>query len=211
MRYKYDKLFYGRISASFDLKRKFQIFTTFMKPYFLIIILIIINSCQKNQEPVKLDKIIFNTDDSGCWGLCPIYHLEIKSDLTARLFIEKFLYYDSICYQTNFEQCDLKQDSSKIGYFRGKIDPYEYSRMKNFIEKNRFDTIQNDLSKKDCNDGLYQKYIFYFSQNTRKEIVYNCSGNKQLDSLSAMLYQIIEKNELERTDETFFLENIKLQ
>src|SRR5690606_15172093 len=176
----------------------------------MIFLNIIPMSCQRNQETPNLDKIIFNTDDSGCWGLCPIYHLEINNDLSARLYVEKFLYYDSICYQTNFEQCDLKQDSSKIGYFEGKIDSDKYSRMKNFIEKNRFDTIQNDLRKTDCNDALYRKYILYFDRNQRKEILYSCTENKQLDSLSAMLYEIIEKNELKRTDEIFFLENIKL-
>ena len=165
-------------------------------------------SC-KQQEDIKLEKIIFNTDDNGCWGLCPIYHLEINNDLNTRLYVEKLLYYDSTCYETNFEYCEPKTDSSKIGYFKGKISLQDFNNINEFIIRNRFDTIQNSLAKMDCNDVLYKKYILYFNQNQRKEIHYRCAENIQLDSLSQLLYKFIEKNKLERTNDSFYLENIK--
>jgi len=181
-----------------------------MKSFWCLFILIFaLNSCKK-EDNLKLEKIVFNTDDSGCWGLCPMYHLEINENRIARLHVEKFLYYDSTCYKTKFEYCEPKSDSSKIGYFEGKINPKEFIQIKSFIERNRFDTIQNNSAKTNCKDGLHEKYILYFNQNIRKEIVYNCIENPQLDSLSKMLFQIIDKNQLKRTDKSFYLENIDL-
>lgn len=182
----------------------------FVKIQILIASLLFIISCQKNQDTVYLEKVILNTDDSGCWGLCPIYHLEINENRSVRLYVEKSLYYDSICYKTNFEECVPKPDSSKMGYFKGKVNEDYFRLIKNFIEKNRFDTIQNRPNMTNCNDGLYNKFIFYFSPNNRKEVFYNCFGNPQLDSLSDILYQLIDENELERTNDSFFIENSKL-
>lgn len=172
---------------------------------FFIILLI---SCGKAQEEIKLKKIIFNTDDNGCWGLCPIYHLEINDDLNVKLHMEKFLYEDSTCYKTKFEYCEPKTDSSKVGYFKGKISLNEFNKISEFVTLNRFDTIQNNSAKMNCNDALYKKYILYFNQNQRKEIHYRCAENSQLDSLSDYLFDLIDKNDLERTQESFFIENV---
>lgn len=178
---------------------------TLLTSLFFIIFFV---SCTQ-QEDIKLEKIIYNTDDYGCWGLCPIYQLELTNDLTARLHVKKFLYYDSICYKTDFEYCETKTDSSKVGYFKGKISQKQFNEIKQFIERNRIDTVQNSSAKMDCNDALYEKFILYFTQNQRKEIHYRCAENMQIDSLSLLLHNFIEINKLERTNESFYLENIE--
>lgn len=183
---------------------------TFLKTSIVFLLAIIfINSCTRNKEAIELEKLIFHTDEDGCWGPCPEYHLEISDDLQTRLWIEKETYFDTIYHVSDLRNRGDILDSSKLGFYEGKISTDVFQNFKSLVENTRFDTIQNNSRKTDCNDALTKRIILYFKGNIRKEITYSCEENWQLDSISNLVYRFIDEHQLTKTDERFFLEDFK--
>jgi hypothetical protein len=175
--------------------------------YYLLLFTII--SCHSKNEELELDKIIFHTDEYGCWGQCPEYHLEISQNLKTRLWIEKETYLDTIYPLNDMRNRGHLVDSGKLGYYTGKIPVKSFQQIKDLIEKTRFDTIRNSTDKTNCHDGLTKQIILYFQGNKRKEILYSCGENWKLDSLSNLIYSFIDDHHLIKTEKSFYIEDFK--
>ncbi len=173
--------------------------------YFFLLFSII--GCDRNDKKLEFEKIIFHTDENGCWGSCPEYHLEISNNLYTRLWIEKETYEDTIYPLQDIRHRGYLIDSTRLGYYEGKISPEKFLPIKNLIVQTRFDTILNSSEKTQCNDALTKRFILYFKGNQRKEILYNCTGNGQLDSLSKLFYSFINNHQLTKAENSFFLED----
>jgi len=175
--------------------------------YYLLLFTII--SCHSKNEKLELEKIIFHTDEDGCWGPCPEYHLEISKSLKTRLWNEKEAYLDTIYPVHDLRNRGYLIDSAKLGYYKGKISQERFQQIKNLIEQSRFDTIQNSSDKTNCHDALTKRMILYFKGNKRKEILYSCGENWQLDSLSNLIYSFIDDHHLIKTEKSFYIEDFK--
>uniref|UniRef100_UPI0037445DD3 DUF6438 domain-containing protein n=1 Tax=Chryseobacterium schmidteae TaxID=2730404 RepID=UPI0037445DD3 len=53
---------------------------------------------------------------------CPTYYLEIKSDKTFQLFAEEVFKEDTSIF-------DFELDSSRMGYFKGKLDDANFQNL----------------------------------------------------------------------------------
>lgn len=179
------------------------------KTFYYFLILCSIIGCKAKNENLELEKLIFNTDEYGCWGPCPEYHLEISKDLKTRLWIEKETYFDTIFPINDLRNRGDILDSAKLGFYEGNISKDRFQNFKNLIESTRFDTIQNNSNKTNCNDALTKRIILYFKGNHRKEILYSCAENWQLDSLSNLVYDFIQNHNLDKTEKSFYLEDFK--
>lgn len=179
------------------------------KVFYYCLILCPMIGCMTKNENLELEKIIFHTDENGCWGPCPEYHLEISHDLQTRLWIEKETYLDTIYPVNDMRNRGYILDSTKLGFYKGEISKEVYQNFKDLIENTRFDTIQNNSSKTDCNDALTKRIIIYYKGNNRKEITYGCVGNWQLDSLSHLVYRFIDDHQLTKTGNRLYIEDFK--
>lgn len=181
-----------------------------MKKVFIIkLILFTIISCQPKNEKLELEKFIYHSDENGCWGPCPEYHIEISNDYKTRLWIEKETYFDTILPVNDMRNRGYIIDSAKLGYYTGKISLENFQQIKNLIEQTRFDTIQNSTDKTNCNDALTKRMILYFKGNKRKEILYSCAENWQLDSLSNLVFYFIDNHSLTKIETSFFIEDFR--
>ncbi|AZA74821.1 DUF6438 domain-containing protein [Chryseobacterium indoltheticum] len=95
-----------------------------MKNTLLIIILFSFVGC--TQENPKFDKIIYKT--TSCFGTCPTYYLQINSDKTFQLFAEEV-------FKDDFSIYGYELDSSKMGYFKGKLDDATFQNLNKKIQK----------------------------------------------------------------------------
>ena len=181
-----------------------------MKVFIPFLLALFLLSCNKN-ESLNISKIVFHTSDYNCWGLCPIYHLEINKDGNSRLHIEKFNQYDSTSFKTNFEITKEVPDSNKIGFYSGKLNQNKLKFINDFIIQNKIDTVKNTKNKMKCFDGPTFHFIINYENNTRKEISYNCSNNEVLDSLSNLLLEVVENNDFKKIEKSFFIEDINIR
>lgn len=95
-----------------------------MKNTLLIVILFSFIGC--TQENPKFDKIIYKT--TSCFGTCPTYYLQINSDKTFQLFAEEV-------FKDDFSIYGYELDSSKMGYFKGKLDDATFQNLNKKIQK----------------------------------------------------------------------------
>jgi len=95
-----------------------------MKYLYLLIIAFLICGCAK--ENLMFDKITYKT--TSCFGTYPTYYLEINSDKTFKLFAEQI-------YKDDFSIYGYELDSSKIGYFKGKLDDVTFKNLNQKIQK----------------------------------------------------------------------------
>lgn len=161
------------------------------KTFFLILLMICIGSCKRNEQKFSLEKIIFHS--SMCFGTCPSYHLEIKRNRDTRLHSE-----------TVFKQgYDYQEDKEKIGYFIGSIDSNYFKNIENLIKKIGIDTIKFDNVT--CCDGSVKKIIVYY--NGKRKVLESMLPPKESKELIELLYFICENNQLRKTDKKFKIEN----
>lgn len=72
------------------------------------------------------DKITYKT--TSCYGTCPTYYLEINSDKTFKLFAETV-------FKDNTSIFDFELDSTKMGYFKGKLDDKSFQNLNQKLQK----------------------------------------------------------------------------
>lgn len=152
----------------------------------------------KRVDDMKLEKIIFHT--SGCFGHCPIFHSEIDSAKGFRLFSE---YVD----ETPDIHTELysNPDSSRIGYFTGNVSDLLYKRLENELQIVGLGDLKFDGV--DCCDGSVVTIIVYY--NGKKKFFKSMFPPKEASKLVSILRQITESTTVERTSETFEIENEK--
>ena len=163
-----------------------------MKKKILIAILILFSGCENK---IKFEKIIYHT--GMCYGSCPIYHLQVDNKKQLLLFAERV-------YKDNQENISWEIDSSKIGYFVGKVPDSLYSKLKFEIENIGIDTLtfSNNISCADCPP---KSLIIYFD-NKRKSLRSSVPPIKSY-KLFDVLDKICELSKMKRTNKEFKIEN----
>lgn len=141
---------------------------------------------------VKLGKIIFHTTE--CYGFCPVYHLEIDSNKNAKLFSE-------IAYKSGEKRSHIK-DSSKIGYFQGRIADTTFKKLVNEIQTIGIDSLTFDGAN--CCDAPIKTIIIYYN-NKRKYLQSMFPPNKAR-RLVSLLYEICSVNTFRPIHDKFEIE-----
>ncbi len=153
---------------------------------FLIISLFVF--CAQLGKAQIFEKITFQS--SYCFGTCPVYHLELKADKTFKLHAETV-------FLENSQSREL--DSSKMGYFIGKIDQKTYDK---FIAAFQ----QSDMCKltfdgvKCCDGSLISMTINY--DGIQKELVSMFPPNIAYP-LIEVLYEICQTSAKKRVNSNY--------
>ncbi|WP_298393510.1 DUF6438 domain-containing protein [Flavobacterium sp.] len=155
--------------------------------------LLIIGCASKKKEP-QFDKVIFHT--SKCFGTCPEYHLEINDNKEIKLFIEKAYIKRTL-------------DTSKIGYYKGKLGNETYDELTNLIKtidlqksgiiepKQEPNTITN-------NEGT-QLSVLLYNNKKRKPIIYIYPAG-HWRKLMKFVYEVAADDKLIKTTEKLNIE-----
>ncbi len=155
----------------------------------------VLENLTSNDKTVKLEKIIFHT--TGCWGYCPTYHLQIDSTRNIDLYSE------SVYLQK--EGFRSIQDSTKIGYFNGKLPKTKYDNLIVILESMGLDTLKSNEAT--CCDGSIITLIIYY--NGRRMYIHSMFPGEIFESIILSLYDICEKSKLQRIDQHFEIEGEK--
>ncbi|GGF08168.1 hypothetical protein SAMN05443634_10331 [Chishuiella changwenlii] len=168
----------------------------------------ILISCSTGNDK-KIEKLIFHQYGQDCFGLCPTYHLEIKQNNEVRLHIETFPTYAPICKETGFRECNVVNDSSKIGFYKANLNTSEVSFIFNYLDSVRIDTMQNYTF--DCSDDITVSYL-YFTPNKSKKLLYECPSVRDylLNGLTEFLQNLVSENKFQKTNEYFKIEDLKI-
>ena len=156
-----------------------------MKKYLLIIVLGLFAQLGRTQI---FEKITFQT--SYCFGTCPVYHLELKADKTFKLHAETV-------FLENSNSREL--DSSKIGYFTGKLSRKMYKKfIYNFRKSDVGSLTFNGV--KCCDGSLITLKIYY--DGMQKELI-SMFPPKQAEALLDVLYEICRTSPMKRVNSNY--------
>jgi len=156
-----------------------------MKKYLLITLFGLFTCIGKTQI---FEKITFQT--SYCFGTCPVYRLELRADKTFKLHAETV-------FLENTQTREL--DSSKMGYFVGKVDPKTYAKFLTAFQQSDMCNLMFDGVK--CCDGSLITLIVNYD-GTQKELV-SMFPPKQADVLLDVLYEICQYPKMKRVNSTY--------
>lgn len=140
----------------------------------------------------KFEKIIFHTTE--CYGFCSVYHLEIDSNKNAKLFSETV-------YKSNGKGA-YRKDSSKVGYFQGRIADTTFNKLVNEIQTIGIDSLTFDGAN--CCDAPIKTIIIYYN-NKRKYLRSMFPPNKAR-RLVSLLYEICGVNGFRKINGKFEIE-----
>ncbi len=170
-----------------------------MKKYLCLIIASqLVISCATKKVEDRFEKIIFHT--TKCFGTCPEYHLELNKNQEIKLYTEK-------AYQKR------KIDTSKIGYYKGKLDNKTYAEFLELLDK-------IDLKKSGIIEPIYepntillnersQLFLILYMDKKRKPIIYIYpAGHWQ--KIMTFLYKIAEDDSLIKINEELDIEKFDL-
>ena len=143
-----------------------------MKKYLLFSLLSLIALQVQSQI---FEKITFQT--SYCFGTCPVYHLELNADKTFKLHVETV-------FLENSQTREL--DSSKMGYFTGKIDQKMYNKFIAAFQQSDMCNLTFDGVK--CCDGSLITMIVNYD-GIQKELV-SMFPPQSAQALIQVLYEI---------------------
>ena len=153
-------------------------------------------SCSYADQKLKgFQKVIFHT--SECFGSCPIYHLEVDKDKNVKLHAEEV-----------FKVSDgqpFEVDSSKIGYFTGKLDDSTFSRLAYLLTSKGLDTLT--YAGGNCCDGSVKTIVIY-KDNERKQLE-AMDPVDQVQPIVSMLLEVCKSESLQPTLEKFKIEENK--
>lgn len=164
------------------------------KSYCIAIAIFFIFSCASKKKDVKFDKVIFHT--SKCFGTCPEYHLELNQNKEIKLFVEKAYTKRTI-------------DTSKMGYYKGKLDNETYAELVNLIET--IDVQKSGIiePKQEPNTIIIkegsQLSLLLYNNKERKPITYIYpAGHWQ--KLMKFVYEVAADDKLIKTKEKLDIE-----
>lgn len=156
-----------------------------MKKLVSIVFLLLITSLGYSQV---FEKITFQT--SYCFGTCPVYHLELKADRTFKLHAETV-------FLENSQTREL--DSSKMGYFIGKIDQKMYDKFIAAFQQSDMCNLTFD-GVKCCDGSLISMTVNY--DGIQKELV-SMFPPSQTQPLIQVLYEICKTSVKKRVNSNY--------
>lgn len=131
------------------------------------------------QTEVKFEKIIFHT--SFCNGNCPVYHLEVDKDSSYKLYAETI-------FDNNAGRLFVR-DTSKIGYYRGKVGVENYSELINVLNTVGLNDLAFDNVT--CCDASVKEIIVYY--NGKRKSLISMSPPATARNLILLLYKICDE------------------
>ena len=155
----------------------------------IAVILFALSGC-KTENP-GFEKIIFH--NSRCYGNCDVYHLEIKGDMSVRIYAETV-------YKLTGNGYIYLPD--KEGYFTGKAKRSDFNRLDSIIRHIGVDTLKFD--NVDCCDGIIYTIIIY-REGKRIELR-SMFPPEKAHHLIEVLNVIKRNSDTERTKQPFTLE-----
>ncbi|ESU19832.1 hypothetical protein FEDK69T_30880 [Flavobacterium enshiense DK69] len=166
------------------------------KAILLIIITQFLANCSSGKINSRFEKMIFHT--SKCFGTCPEYHLELNQNKKIKLYIEK-------AYQ------NYKIDSTRIGFYRGKLDKETYNEFLSILEKIDLEKSGTKAPPVEPNtitlsEGSQLTLILYID-NKRKPMRYIYPAGLMQD-LMAFLYKISKDKSLTKVNEKLEIESL---
>lgn len=166
-----------------------------MRLYFLPVLILLSTVFGCSNQKIKLDRIIFHT--SQCFGTCPVYHLEVKSDQTFKLFRE-------VVYKPgNFYQLD----EAKNGYFVGRVNDSTFKKLNKISDSIRIDTLK--FNNETCCDGTLITILASYNGNG-KNYLRSMFPPANAAPLISVLYEICEQSNAKRVHEKFEIEGRQL-
>lgn len=163
------------------------------KPIIFIFSVLLLGNCTQYKK-IKLEKVIFHT--SRCFGTCPAYHSEIDRNQNLLLYSEYVSKTPGIYTNLN------NPDTSKMGYFVGKVSDNKYQELLNEIENIGLDNLKFDGL--DCCDGSIKTIIVYY--NGKGKFLKSMRPPREADRLISILRFIDESTKTQRTDKKFTIE-----
>ena len=148
----------------------------------------------QSDDKIKFEKIIFH--NSMCFGTCPIYHLEVDQNKTFKLYAER-VYKDP----TNFNS--QKIDSTKTGYFVGKLDDATYYKLITELNSIGLDTLH--FEGPNCCDVSIKTLIIYY--NGKRKYLKSMFPPQKATNLISILYEICSSEKRQRTSKQFTIES----
>ncbi|MDB5228068.1 MAG: hypothetical protein JWN78_2261 [Bacteroidota bacterium] len=153
------------------------------------LVLMNLSSCKETATGTQKALIIFHT--SACFGYCPVYHLQVNNDKTARLFAEVV-----------YKNASTEIDSSETGYFVGSVSDTLFNKLK--IELAKIDLDNLNFDGQDCCDAPIITIIVYY--DGKRKFLRSMFPPAIADNLISVLNQICVEGNFTRTSETFHLE-----
>lgn len=144
-------------------------------------------------EKTGFEKIIFHS--TGCYGNCPVYHLELNGDKSFKLFAEKV-------YKKDAEPMSEDFDQSKTGYFTGQASDSSFQKLTSEIKAIGLDTLNFEGPKYE--DGAQITIILY--KDGKRKFMQSAHPNIKTRKLIATLYEICETSNAKRTESKFEIE-----
>lgn len=156
----------------------------------IIFYLIIFLSCNRADKP-QFDKIIFHT--TMCFGPCPIFHLELNKNKNVKLFAQS----------VPISKENWQTDTSKTGYFEGKVSDSIFRNLSTIIKSIGIDTLT--FNHVICCDGSVYTIIIY--RNGKRKFFRSMNPPAKAGPLIGTLYQICKESNLIRSLKPFEIEN----
>lgn len=153
------------------------------------ILLMSLSACKKKTTGTQKALIIYHT--SGCYGYCPVYHLQVNNDKTARLYAE-------VVYKNGTSELD----SSKMGYFTGTLQDTLFNNLKDKL--NRLDLDNLTFDGADCCDAPIVTIIIYY--DGKRKFLRSMFPPAISGPLLSALDEICISNNFTRTSEPFRIE-----
>ncbi|MEO6521215.1 MAG: DUF6438 domain-containing protein [Mucilaginibacter sp.] len=147
--------------------------------------------CKQKSAKAPFAKIIYHT--SECYGWCPVYHLEVDSNKILKLYSE----------MAHRNAIDNSGDSTKIGYFTGKIADTTFTKLQNAVTTLGIDTVK--FRNITCCDGALKTIIIY--HDGKRKFLRSMFPPKAANNLISLLQGICEQNNLQRASSKFNIES----
>ena len=156
-----------------------------MKKFLIISFFVLFAQLGKAQI---FEKITFQS--SYCFGTCPVYHLELKADKTFKLHAETV-------FLENSQTREL--DSSKMGFFTGKIDQKTYDKFIAAFQQSDMCNLTFD-GVKCCDGSLISMTVNY--DGIQKELV-SMFPPSSAQPLIEVLYDICKTSVKKRVNSNY--------
>ena len=168
--------------------------------FFTITCILFLFSCTEKTKPVStvqikrapFSKIIFHT--SSCFGCCSVYHLEVDSDKTFKLYAEKVYKKDAMLMSDT--------DSSLAGYYKGIVNDTTFNELTKQIQTIGIDTL--DFGNSLCCDGSTITLIIY--HDGKRKFLQSMTVPEPACKVTSPLFEICEKGKMEKTNKKFTIE-----
>ena len=156
-------------------------------------------SCNRTVETIKFEKIIFHTYPNF-WGSRPTYHLQVDKDKNLKIYSEEVFKYPIKIHAWD-------ADTSKMGYFIGKVSDTTFEKLKNELQSIGLDTVKFVSPKYDMDSESPTEIIVYY--NGKRKCLKSMYPPTYARKLIFTLYEICETTDLQKTKEKFIIEKEK--